>query len=101
MRPGRGVSVVLASWYGADYHGKQMASGRVYDMYELTAAHRTLPFGTRLKVTHLGNHRSVVVEVTDRGPFVTGRGLDLSYGAAEKLDMVEEGVARVTIELVR
>lgn len=89
---------MVASWYGPKYHGRQTASGEVFDMNGLTAAHKTLPFGTRLKVTHVGNHRSVIVEVNDRGPFIPGRDLDLSYGAAKKLGMVEQGVARVKIE---
>ncbi len=89
---------MVASWYGAKYHGRQTASGAVYDMHRLTAAHKTLPFGTRLKVTHVDNARSVVVEVNDRGPFIAGRDLDLSFGAAKKLGMVEQGVARVKIE---
>jgi rare lipoprotein A len=89
---------MVASWYGPKYHGRRTASGVVFDMNDLTAAHKTLPFGTRLKVTHVGNHRSVIVEVNDRGPFITGRDLDLSYGAARKLGMVEQGVARVKIE---
>lgn len=89
---------MVASWYGPKYHGRRTASGVVFDMNALTAAHKTLPFGTRLKVTHVGNHRSVIVEVNDRGPFIAGRDLDLSYGAARKLGMVEQGVARVKIE---
>ena len=98
VRPGRAETTMVASWYGTKYHGRQTASGEVYDMNDLTAAHRTLPFGTRLRVTHVGNARSVVVEVNDRGPFIAGRDLDLSFGAAKKLGMVEEGVARVKIE---
>jgi len=98
VRPGRTETTMVASWYGAKYHGRHTASGAVFDMNSLTAAHKTLPFGTRLKVTHVGNARSVVVEVNDRGPFIAGRDLDLSYGAASKLGMVDEGVARVKIE---
>lgn len=94
-RPGRALDVMVASWYGDKYHGRRTASGEVYDMYELTAAHRTLPFGTRLRVTYPPTGRSVVVKVNDRGPFVRGRDLDLSYGAADALGMVGEGVARV------
>lgn len=89
---------MVASWYGSQYHGRQTASGEVFDMYRLTAAHRELPFGTRLRVTHVANQRHVVVVVNDRGPFIRGRDLDLSYGAARELAMVEEGVARVRIE---
>lgn len=89
---------MVASWYGQKYHGRQTASGAVFDMYGLTAAHKTLPFGTRLRVTHPANRRSVVVEINDRGPFIKGRDLDLSLGAARALTMVDEGVARVRIE---
>ncbi len=89
---------MVASWYGHKYHGRQTASGAVFDMYAMTAAHKTLPFGTRLRVTHPRNRRSVVVEVNDRGPFIKGRDLDLSMGAAQALAMVDEGVARVQIE---
>lgn len=89
-----------ASWYGEEFHGRRTASGQVYDMYDLTAAHRTLPFGTRVMVTHLKKGRSVVVTVNDRGPFVKGRIIDLSYAAARVLGMVEEGVAWVRVEVV-
>ena len=89
-----------ASWYGKPYHGRRTASGEVYDMDGLTAAHRTLSFGTRVKVTRLDNRRSVVVRITDRGPFVQGRIIDLSRAAARKLQMVHDGVARVRIEIV-
>ena len=98
VRPGRTESTMVASWYGPKYHGRQTASGVVFDMYDLTAAHKTLPFGTRLRVTHVQNNRSVVVEVNDRGPFIRGRDLDLSYGAARELAMVDQGVAQVKIE---
>jgi rare lipoprotein A len=90
----------VASWYGKPYHGRKTASGERYDMTELTAAHRTLPFGVVVKVTHLGNGRTVKVRITDRGPFVDGRIIDLSRKAAKRLDMVDEGVARVRIEVV-
>ena len=98
VRPGRTETTMVASWYGQKYHGRQTASGEVFDMNDLTAAHKSLPFGTRLRVTHESNSRSVVVEVNDRGPFIAGRDLDLSYGAAKELGMVEQGVARVKIE---
>jgi rare lipoprotein A (peptidoglycan hydrolase) len=98
VRPGRTETTMVASWYGPKYHGRQTASGEVFDMNLLTAAHKTLPFGTRLRVTYPSNSRSVVVEVNDRGPFIAGRDLDLSYGAAKELGMVEQGVARVKIE---
>ncbi len=92
--------VGLASWYGEDFHGKKTANGQTYDMYGLSAAHKTLPLGTRVRVTHLGNNRSVVLVVNDRGPFVSGRILDLSYGAAKRLGTVESGVARVRISAI-
>ncbi len=85
----------VASWYGKPFHGRKTASGEVYDMYGLSAAHRSLPLGTRLQITNLDNQRQVVVRVNDRGPFVKGRILDLSYGAAKKLGYVSQGTARV------
>lgn len=101
MRPGRNGAVVVASWYGPKYHGRQTANGERYDMYGLTAAHKTLPFGTVLRVTHVANRRSVVVKVNDRGPFIAGRSIDLSFGAAKRLNMVDEGIAQVKIEQLR
>ena len=87
-----------ASWYGQPFHGRTTASGERYDMNQLTAAHKTLPFGTVVTVTHLGNGRSVTVRINDRGPFVKQRIIDLSRAAARKLGMVEAGVARVRVE---
>jgi rare lipoprotein A len=95
------VQVGLASWYGEYHHGLPTASGEVFDMAQLTAAHRTLPLGTRLRVTNLENGRTVRVRVNDRGPYVDGRVLDLSHGAARMLDMVERGVAPVRLEIVK
>ncbi len=89
-----------ASWYGGKFHGRQTASGEVYDKNGLTAAHRELPLGTWIEVTHLGNGRTVRVKVNDRGPFIRGRMLDLSRGAADVLDMLGEGVAEVRIRVV-
>src|SRR5262245_28115417 len=77
----------IASWYGPGFHGRRTANGEVYDQYELTAAHQTLPLGTRALVTSLTNGRSVEVRINDRGPFVGGRVIDLSYGAARVIDM--------------
>lgn len=94
---GRPIEVGTASWYGPDFHGRPTASGETYDMYQLTAAHRTLPFGTRVVVVNRDNGRSVTVRVNDRGPFVRGRIVDLSYGAARELGMVEAGLARVEL----
>lgn len=97
MRPAHAIGTAVASWYGPDYHGRKTANGEVFDMHGLTAAHRSLPFGTRLRVTHPRTGRSVVVKINDRGPHVRGRDLDLSYGAAKAIGMVEEGVARLRI----
>jgi len=90
----------LASWYGKPYHGRITASGERYDMHQLTAAHRTLPFGTLVRVTNLENGRDVKVRITDRGPFVKGRIIDLSYAAAKRLGMVDAGVVRVRLRIV-
>lgn len=90
----------VASWYGPDFHGKTTSSGETYDMYQLTAAHPTLPMGTRVRVTRLENHRTVAVKINDRGPFLKGRILDLSYAAARVLDMVDQGTAQVRLEVL-
>lgn len=90
----------LASWYGKMLQGRPTASGRPFDMNELTAAHRTLPFGSKVKVTDLRNRRSVVVTITDRGPVPDDRVIDLSLGAARELRMVGTGVAPVRLELL-
>lgn len=90
----------VASYYGVPYHGRQTASGEVFNMNELTAAHPTLKFGTMVKVTHLANNRSVTVRINDRGPFVKGRVIDLSKAAAEELQMVRAGLAEVKIEVL-
>ncbi len=89
----------MASWYGKDFHGRATTSGEIYDMYGLTAAHRELPLGTVVDVKNLDNGRSVRVKVNDRGPFIRGRIIDLSYGAAKKLDMVAAGLARVEVRI--
>jgi rare lipoprotein A len=90
--------VVHASWYGKEFANRPTASGERFDPYKLTCAHRTLPLGTRLRVTNLQNGRSVMVRINDRGPYVRPRELDLSYGAARALGMVSRGVTRVRIE---
>jgi rare lipoprotein A len=95
--PARG-EVGIASFYGRRFHGKRTASGARYDMRALTCAHRSAPFGTRLRVTDLETGRSVVVTVTDRGPFARGRVVDLSLAAARQLGMVERGLAKVRVE---
>ena len=84
-----------ASFYGDGFHGRETASGEVFDQEAMTAAHRTLAFGTLLRVTNLANGASVVVRINDRGPYVRGRSIDLSLGAARALGFVEEGTARV------
>lgn len=96
-RPEGWSDVGTASWYGQPFHGRRTANGDVYDMHLLTAAHRTLPFGTVLRVENLDNSREVFVRVNDRGPFVKGRILDLSYEAARRLGMDVSGLARVRI----
>jgi rare lipoprotein A len=90
-----------ASWYGSYFDGKPTASGEPYDMYDLTAAHLTLPLGTYVRVTNLRNGRAVVVKVNDRGPIVPGRIIDLSYGAAQVLHFQARGLQRVRLDLVK
>ncbi len=89
-----------ASWYGEDYHGRTTANGERYNMYALTAAHRTLPFNTRVRVTNLKNGRRVVVRINDRGPWIRGRVIDLSYEAARRIRMVEDGLVPVIVEVI-
>lgn len=89
-----------ASWYGGFFHGRRTSSGERYDMYELTAAHKKLPFGTEVLVTNLDNKKSVLVRVTDRGPFVAGRIIDLSRSAAEVIGIIGRGVANVRIDIL-
>ncbi len=90
----------IASWYGLDFHGKRTSSGEVYDMHAMTAAHKTLPLGTLVRVRHLGNHRTLEVRINDRGPFVGDRIIDLSYEAARQLDVVRPGTAPVEVVAV-
>lgn len=94
------TQVGMASWYGPDFHGKRTANGEVYNMYDYTAAHKTLPFGTYVRVKNLDNGRSVVVRINDRGPFVRDRIIDLSYAAARAIGMVGPGTARVRLTVV-
>jgi len=91
------VRAEVASWYGAWHHGRPTASGEAFHMHALTAAHRSLPLGVCVEVVHLRNGRRVFVRVNDRGPYIPGRAIDLSYGAAQELNMVEDGLARVRI----
>ena len=92
--------VGTASWYGSYFQGKDTASGEAYNMYDLTAAHPTLPLGTYVRVTNLRNGRAVVVRVNDRGPVVEGRIIDVSYGAAQALGMKSRGLQQVRLDLV-
>ncbi len=96
-----GAEVGRASWYGPEFHGRKTASGEIYDMYQLTAAHRELPLGTWIMVANLDNGRSVEVRVNDRGPFVTDRIVDVSYGAARLLGMIGPGVIPVRVTITR
>ena len=92
------VETGVASWYGEDFHGRPTALGEPYNMYAMTAAHKTLPLPSRVRVTNLENGRRVELRVNDRGPFVKGRVIDLSYGAAQELGVVRRGTARVRVE---
>lgn len=91
----------IASWYGPGFHGNLTANGEVYDMYGISAAHKTLPFGTIVRVVEIETGRSVVVRINDRGPFIEGRIIDLSKGAAEKLGIVEKGITGVGLRILR
>ncbi len=93
--------VGTASWYGSYFHGKATASGEPYNMYDLTAAHPTLPLGTYVQVTNLRNGKAVVVRINDRGPVVAGRIIDLSYETARVLDLKAYGLQRVRLDVVR
>src|SRR5262245_23123224 len=95
-----GVRVGVASWYGPGFHGNRTANGEIYDQYELTAAHPTLPLGTRAMVTNMKNGRAVEVRINDRGPFVGGRVIDLSYAAARSIGMIGPGTAPVRVEVL-
>jgi rare lipoprotein A len=95
------VETGLASWYGAPYHNRRGSNGEIYDMHALTAAHRTLPLGSIVRVTNMKTGRSVLVRITDRGPFIEGRILDLSQAAAEKIDLRQAGVGMVRLEVLR
>lgn len=88
----------VASWYGAEFHGRPTSSGEIFDMHKKTCAHREYPFGTRLRVTNLNNQKSVECIVNDRGPFVSGMDIDLSYGAAREIGLIATGTAPVMIE---
>ncbi len=90
----------VASYYGPKFHGKLTANGEVYDMYGVTAAHKEIPFNTVARVTNLDNGKSLILRINDRGPYIDGRILDCSYGAAKKLDFINNGTANVKIEII-
>lgn len=90
----------IASWYGPNFHGKYTSNGERYNMNAMTAAHKTLPMNTMVKVTNLNNNKTAIVRINDRGPFVTGRVIDLSRSAAKRIDMFEKGTAPVRLEVV-
>ena len=96
----RKVMKGISSFYAEDFHGKLTANGEVYDMYGLTAAHKTLPLNTIVRVTNLVNNKSLILRINDRGPYVKGRILDCSYGAAKKLDFIVQGTTDVKIEVI-
>jgi rare lipoprotein A len=91
---------MVASWYGPRFHGKKTANGEVFDQKAFTAAHKKFRFGTLLRLTNPKNDRSIIVRVNDRGPFIRGRELDLSKAAADELDILERGVAKLNIEQI-
>ncbi len=90
-----------ATWYGGKFHGHQTASGEIFDKHSMTAAHRTLPFGTIVKVTNLKNHRSVTLRINNRGPYGKGRIIDVSEAAARRLKMIDAGVVPATVEVLK
>ncbi len=90
----------VSSFYAEDFHGKLTANGEIYDMYGLTAAHKTLPLNTVARVTNMENDKSIILRINDRGPYVAGRILDCSYGAAKKLGFVIQGTTKVKIEII-
>lgn len=94
------VQEVVASWYGKEYHRKPTASGEPFDMFQNTLAHKTLPLGTRVRLTDPESGRTVVGRINDRGPFIPGRDIDLSYGLAGKLGMVSRGVGKLIMEVL-
>jgi len=100
VKPGQ-TETGIASWYGHPYHGRPAANGEIYDMEKMTAAHRTLPFNTWVRVYDLDNNKTTEVRIIDRGPFIDGRIIDLSHAAAREIEMIGPGVARVRIEVIR
>lgn len=100
LSTGPSAAVGMASYYGNEFAGRRTANGEVYSSKGLTAAHRSLPFGTKVRVTNLANGRKVVVRINDRGPFRKGRIIDVSYAAARELGLIAPGVARVRIDIL-
>ncbi|KWT94227.1 septal ring lytic transglycosylase RlpA family protein [Candidatus Magnetominusculus xianensis] len=94
------MTMMIASWYGPDFHGKLTASGEVYDMYGMTAAHKTLPFGTILRLTNPDTGAAATITITDRGPFVPGRDIDLSYRVAKDIGVIGPGVLAVMVQYI-
>ncbi|MBU2446451.1 MAG: septal ring lytic transglycosylase RlpA family protein [Bacteroidetes bacterium] len=92
---------MLASWYGPGFHGRMTANGEIYDQFDLTAAHKSLKFGTLLRISNKLNGKSVLVRINDRGPYVGDREIDLSYGAAKSIGMLKSGVKTLAVELVK
>ena len=92
---------VLASWYGKKFHGRKTANGEIYNMYGVSAAHRTLPLGTIVQAINPQNGRSLKLRINDRGPYIKGRSLDLSFGAAKELDIVKQGVAPLLVRIIK
>ena len=91
----------ISSWYGPNFHGKLTANGEIFDQYGVTAAHKTLPLGTVVRVTNLDNDKSIILRINDRGPYVGDRVLDCSYGAAKRLDFVQQGTTSVRIKVIK
>ncbi|MEX0608657.1 MAG: septal ring lytic transglycosylase RlpA family protein [Balneolaceae bacterium] len=100
IRDGEFIEFGIASWYGDDFHGKPTASGETYDMEEMTAAHKTLPFNSVVRVKNRDNGKSVIVRINDRGPFVEGRVIDLSQKAAREIGIIDVGLARAELYLL-
>jgi len=90
----------IASWYGKRFHGKKTASGKDFNMYNHTAAHRSLPLGTKVRVVNLKNGKDTIVDINDRGPYIKGRMIDLSYAAAKSIGIVNDGIAKVKLEVL-
>ena len=95
------VQIGIASYYGSKFHKKRTANGEIFNMYKVSAAHKTYPLGTKVKVTNMKNGKSIKLTINDRGPYVKGRIIDLSYKAARKIDFVNQGTTKVRIDVIR